>query len=151
MNELIFFFNNVIVAGVVLGSIYAVGAIGVTLIGVPIAYVVTRLRSGLAAVLDVIATLPFAVAGTVLAVVLLRSGGPGAALPQVGPMPSPWPQPSLPRLDWARLPELLSLALAMTIVALGQTISISVVVPPTSAACDAVVYVSLAYEPMKGK
>lgn len=32
MNELIFFFNNVIVAGVALGSIYAVGAIGVTLI-----------------------------------------------------------------------------------------------------------------------
>lgn len=32
MNELIFFFNNVIVAGIVLGSIYAVGAIGVTLI-----------------------------------------------------------------------------------------------------------------------
>ena len=32
MNELIFFFNNVVVAGVVLGSIYAVGAIGVTLI-----------------------------------------------------------------------------------------------------------------------
>ena len=32
MNELVFFFNNVIVAGVVLGSIYAVGAIGVTLI-----------------------------------------------------------------------------------------------------------------------
>jgi branched-chain amino acid transport system permease protein len=32
MNELIFFFNNVIVAGVVLGSIYAVGAIGITLI-----------------------------------------------------------------------------------------------------------------------
>lgn len=32
MNELIFFINNVIVAGVVLGSIYAVGAIGITLI-----------------------------------------------------------------------------------------------------------------------
>ncbi|WP_421762262.1 branched-chain amino acid ABC transporter permease [Devosia sp.] len=32
MNELIFFFNNVIVAGVVLGSIYAIGAVGVTLI-----------------------------------------------------------------------------------------------------------------------
>ncbi|MBK8084064.1 MAG: branched-chain amino acid ABC transporter permease [Devosia sp.] len=32
MNELIFFFNNVVVAGIVLGSIYAVGAIGVTLI-----------------------------------------------------------------------------------------------------------------------
>ena len=32
MNEWIFFFNNVIVGGVVLGSIYAVGAIGITLI-----------------------------------------------------------------------------------------------------------------------
>lgn len=43
-------------------------ALGVTLIGVPIGYVVTRLRSTLAAVLDVVATLPFAVAGTVLAI-----------------------------------------------------------------------------------
>ena len=32
MNELVFFFNTVIVSGVVLGSIYAIGAIGVTLI-----------------------------------------------------------------------------------------------------------------------
>ena len=32
MNELIFFLNSVIVAGIVLGSIYAAGAIGVTLI-----------------------------------------------------------------------------------------------------------------------
>lgn len=32
MNELIFFFNNVIVAGAVLGCIYALGAVGVTLI-----------------------------------------------------------------------------------------------------------------------
>ena len=32
MNELIFFFNNVLIAGVVLGSIYALGAIGITLI-----------------------------------------------------------------------------------------------------------------------
>jgi branched-chain amino acid transport system permease protein len=32
LNELIFFFNNVVVNGVALGSIYAVGAIGVTLI-----------------------------------------------------------------------------------------------------------------------
>jgi branched-chain amino acid transport system permease protein len=32
MNELIFFFNNVLIAGVVLGSIYALGAIGATLI-----------------------------------------------------------------------------------------------------------------------
>jgi branched-chain amino acid transport system permease protein len=32
MNEFIFFINNVLVSGVVLGSIYAVGAIGITLI-----------------------------------------------------------------------------------------------------------------------
>jgi len=32
MNELIFFFNTVLVSGTVLGSIYAIGAIGVTLI-----------------------------------------------------------------------------------------------------------------------
>lgn len=63
------------------------------------------------------------VAGTVLAVLL--SPGAGAGLRQVGAMPSPWPQLSVPRLDWTRLPELLSLALAMTIVALGQTISIA--------------------------
>lgn len=63
------------------------------------------------------------VAGTVLAVLLSQQGGSG--LRQVGPVPSPWPQPSLPHLDWARLPELLGLALAMTIVALGQTISIA--------------------------
>ena len=32
MNELIFFFNKVIVAGSVIGSIYAMGAIGITLV-----------------------------------------------------------------------------------------------------------------------
>lgn len=32
MNEFIFFFNSVVISGVVLGSIYAIGAIGVTLI-----------------------------------------------------------------------------------------------------------------------
>jgi branched-chain amino acid transport system permease protein len=32
MNELVFFFNTVLISGVVLGSIYAIGAIGVTLI-----------------------------------------------------------------------------------------------------------------------
>jgi len=43
-------------------------ALAVTLIGVPIGYVVTRFRSWIASVLDVVATLPFAVAGTVLAI-----------------------------------------------------------------------------------
>ena len=66
------------------------------------------------------------VAGSVLAWGLSRWGWAGAAaMRQVGALPAPWPQPSLPRIDWARLPELLGLALAMTIVALGQTISIA--------------------------
>src|SRR5439155_1125663 len=46
----------------------SLAAVCVTLIGVPIGYVVTRFRSGVATVLDVVATLPFAVAGTVLAI-----------------------------------------------------------------------------------
>ncbi len=32
MNEFIFFINNVLLAGLIIGSIYALGAIGVTLI-----------------------------------------------------------------------------------------------------------------------
>ena len=60
-------------------------AIGVTLIGVPIAYVVTRLCSGLAAVLDVIATLPFAVAGTVLAIGFVVSFNSGWLILTGGP------------------------------------------------------------------
>lgn len=60
-------------------------AIGVTLIGVPIAYVVTRLRSGLAAVLDVLATLPFAVAGTVLAIGFVVSFNSGWLILTGGP------------------------------------------------------------------
>jgi len=60
-------------------------ATGVTLIGVPIAYVVTRLRSGLAAVLDVIATLPFAVAGTVLAIGFVVSFNSGWLILTGGP------------------------------------------------------------------
>ena len=43
-------------------------AICATLVGVPIGYVVTRYRAGVATLLDVVATLPFAVAGTVLAI-----------------------------------------------------------------------------------
>jgi len=65
------------------------------------------------------------VAGTLLAVWLRRSGLADEGLHQVGPMPSPWPQPRWPLTDWSRLPELVGLAFAMTIVALGQTISIA--------------------------
>jgi iron(III) transport system permease protein len=53
-------------------------ALGTVLIGVPIGWVLARTRSGWASVLDVTATLPFAVAGTVLAiglVIAFNSGG----------------------------------------------------------------------------
>ena len=58
----------------------SLAALCVTLIGVPVGYVVTRWRSGAATLLDVVATLPFAVAGTVLAigfVVSFNTGFPG--------------------------------------------------------------------------
>lgn len=49
----------------------------------------------------------------------------GPALRVVGQIPSPWPVLGVPHVDWSRLPELLGLALALTIVALGQTVSIA--------------------------
>ena len=61
-------------------------AIGVTLVGVLIAYVVTRLRSGLASLLDVVATLPFAVAGTVLAIGFVVSFNSGWLILTGGPL-----------------------------------------------------------------
>lgn len=61
-------------------------AVGVTLVGVPIAYVVTRLRSGLASLLDVVATLPFAVAGTVLAIGFVVSFNSGWLILTGGPL-----------------------------------------------------------------
>jgi iron(III) transport system permease protein len=58
----------------------------VTLVGVPIGYVVTRFRSGLATLLDVIATLPFAVAGTVLAIGFIVSFNSGPLVLAGGPL-----------------------------------------------------------------
>jgi iron(III) transport system permease protein len=58
----------------------------VTLIGVPIGYVVTRFRSDVAAVLDVVATLPFAVAGTVLAIGFVVSFNSGMLVLTGGPL-----------------------------------------------------------------
>jgi iron(III) transport system permease protein len=66
--------------------VFASGAaIGVTLVGVPIGYVVTRYRSGVATVLDVVATLPFAVAGTVLAIGFVVSFNAGWLVLTGGP------------------------------------------------------------------
>ena len=61
-------------------------ALGVTLIGVPVGYVVTRYRSGVASLLDVLATLPFAVAGTVLAIGFIGSFNAGALVLTGGPL-----------------------------------------------------------------
>ncbi len=58
----------------------------VTLIGVPIGYVVARTRSGVATVLDVVATLPFAVAGTVLAIGFVVSFNSGPLVLTGGPL-----------------------------------------------------------------
>ncbi len=43
----------------------------------------------------------------------------------IGAVPVPWPQFETPRVEWAQLPELVGLAFALTIVALGQSISIA--------------------------
>jgi iron(III) transport system permease protein len=61
-------------------------SIGVTVVGVPIGYVVTRYRSGVASVLDVVATLPFAVAGTVLAIGFVVSFNSGPLVLTGGPL-----------------------------------------------------------------
>ncbi len=53
---------------------------------------------------------------------------PGAAalpLRTIGQIETPWPKFAVPHVSWAALPELLGLAFALTIVALGQSISIA--------------------------
>ena len=52
-------------------------AAGALIIGIPIGYVVTRFRSRATAALDIIATSPFAVAGTVLGIGLVLAYGGG--------------------------------------------------------------------------
>lgn len=48
-----------------------------------------------------------------------------AAVPVLGDLAQPWPPFRIPRVDWRALPDLLSLAFALTIVALAQSISIA--------------------------
>ena len=57
-----------------------------TLIGVPVGYVVSRYRSGVATLLDVVATLPFAIAGTVLAIGFVVSFNSGPLILTGGPL-----------------------------------------------------------------
>jgi iron(III) transport system permease protein len=55
----------------------SLAACGATLIGVPIGYVVARQRSRLSALIDIVATSPFAVAGTVLGIGLVLTYSSG--------------------------------------------------------------------------
>jgi SulP family sulfate permease len=48
-----------------------------------------------------------------------------SSLRMVGAVAVPWPHFSVPQISWAALPELLGLAFVLTIVALGQSISIA--------------------------
>ncbi|MES2400693.1 MAG: SulP family inorganic anion transporter [Pseudomonadota bacterium] len=50
---------------------------------------------------------------------------PAQALRTVGALKTPWPRFELPHISWSAVPDLLGLAFALTIVALGQAISIS--------------------------
>jgi sulfate permease, SulP family len=74
------------------------------------------------------------VAGTALAYVLNKvSPWPqGGAVAVVGSLPAIWPRFSVPSVRIESLPELMSIAFALTIVALGQSISIAKLVAARS-------------------
>ncbi|MHB1249206.1 MAG: SulP family inorganic anion transporter [Polaromonas sp.] len=61
-----------------------------------------------------------------------NSAAPSAALRTVGQIPVPWPRFEVPRISWAQASELIGLAFALTLVALGQAISIAKMVAQRS-------------------
>ena len=63
------------------------------------------------------------VGGTLLGVTAQRFGG--FELHRVGLLPQAWPDWNVPALQWADVPRLATIALALTIVALGQSIAIA--------------------------
>ena len=76
---------------------------------------------------------PYMLIGLVVATALgwlwsrFLGGGatPSASLRMVGAIATPWPRFELPRISWAQASDLIGLAFALTIVALGQAISIA--------------------------
>ena len=76
---------------------------------------------------------PYMLIGLVVATALawlwsrFLGGGatPSASLRTVGQIATPWPRFELPRISWAQASDLIGLAFALTIVALGQAISIA--------------------------
>jgi SulP family sulfate permease len=71
---------------------------------------------------------PFMLAGVIagaLTALLLNRVGPAWEVRLLGAVPSPWPPFHAPALEWGRLSDLLGLAFALSIVALGQSISVA--------------------------
>ncbi len=66
---------------------------------------------------------PFMLIGLAAATALAT--GTGMTVRAIGQIATPWPQFVLPQISWASVSELLGLAFALTIVALGQAISIA--------------------------
>lgn len=64
-------------------------------------------------------------AGYGVALLLNQGGAGGQHVNVVGPIPSALPHFHVPDVDWRKLPDLLGIASALTIVALGQSISIA--------------------------
>ncbi|AKJ27706.1 sulfate transporter [Caldimonas brevitalea] len=94
------------------------GALSVGAVCVAATLAVRRLRPRWPAMLIGLAC------ATLLAALLNHQGGPWR-VQSVGRLSSAWPPFHVPDVDWQLLPELVGLAFALTIVALGQSISIA--------------------------
>ncbi len=97
-------------------------ALAVAAVTVVVALLVKRLRRGWPYMLVGL------MMGTALAWLWARYAGSEAgsmALRTVGQVPAPWPRFEVPRIGWQQASELVGLAFALTIVALGQSISIA--------------------------
>jgi len=97
-------------------------ALAVAAVTVVVALLVKRLRRGWPYMLFGL------IMGTGLAWLWARYAGGdagGTALRTVGQVPAPWPRFEVPRIGWQQASELVGLAFALTIVALGQSISIA--------------------------
>jgi len=95
-------------------------ALAVAAVTLAVALLVRRLRPNW----------PYMLAGLVAATALswawtTYAGAAPQPLRTVGQIATPWPKFVVPRISWASLSELLGLAFALTIVALGQSISIA--------------------------
>ncbi|MFS2034816.1 SulP family inorganic anion transporter [Polaromonas sp. CT11-55] len=98
-------------------------ALGVAAITLTVALLLRRLRRNW----------PYMLIGLAVATALawvwsswLQPGAqPSASLRTVGQIPVPWPRFEVPRINWTQAADLVGLAFALTIVALGQAISIA--------------------------